>query len=236
MRQWQLKTTRFRTASPQQASTQLRSVGLRISEVDKQIFLGDQLGVMMHEKEMIIGGEKLVQECFMHKLSASLLLEDTTELAEGTPLSFLGRTLEYKQADHSISLQLPPAFSLQLIRRYSLEEAATTKTPIDELSAQAPSSTSVSLSAKRAKLYRKIVGDLCRSILLRPDLTLAVQQLGQSMNNPTETSEEQLVHVLRYLKGTLGHNISLQPPRRWLKAQSFELLAFHFLIILVRSW
>ena len=145
----------------------------------------------------------------MHKLSASLLLEDTTELAEGTPLSFQGRTLEYKQADNSISLQLSPAFFLQLIRRYSLEEAATPTTPIDELSAQAPSSKSVSLSVKRAKLYKKTVGDLCRSILLRPDLTLAVQQLGQSMNNPTEKSEEQLVHVLRYLKGTLGHTISL---------------------------
>ena len=48
---------------------------------------------MMHQDEMIIGGEKLAQECFMHKLSASLLLEDTTELAEGTPLSFQGRNI-----------------------------------------------------------------------------------------------------------------------------------------------
>ena len=226
MRQWQLKTTRFRTASPQHASTQLRSLGLRISEVDKQIFLGDQLGVMIHENEMIIGGEKLAQECFMHKLSASLLLEDTNELAEGTPLSFLGKTLEYKQADNSISLQLPPAFFLQLIRRYSLEEAATRRTPVDELSAQAPSSNNMSLSAKRAKLYRKTVGDLRRSVLLRPDISFAVQQLGQSMSKPTESAESQLVSVLRYLQGTLGHSISLQPPRRWQKAQSLELLAF----------
>ena len=61
MRQWQLRTVRFRKASPQHASSQLRSLGLRISEVDKQIFLGDQLGVMMHTNEMLIGGEKLVQ-------------------------------------------------------------------------------------------------------------------------------------------------------------------------------
>ena len=59
MRQWQLKTTRFRIASPHHVSSQLRSLGLRISEVDKQIFLGDQLGVMIHGNEMIIGGEKL---------------------------------------------------------------------------------------------------------------------------------------------------------------------------------
>ena len=59
MRQWQLKTTRLRTASPQHASTQLRSLGLRISEVDKQIFFGDQLGVMIHKNEMIIGEKSL---------------------------------------------------------------------------------------------------------------------------------------------------------------------------------
>ena len=162
----------------------------------------------------------------MCRLSANLLLEDTTELAEGTPLSFLGRTLEYRQADNSISLQLSPAFFLQLIGRYSLEAAATRTTPIDELSATASSSTSVSLNAKRAKLYKQTVGDLCRSVVLRPDLTLAVQQLSLSMSKPTEQSEEQLVSVLRYIKGTLGHKISVQPPRRWQKALSFELLAF----------
>ena len=162
----------------------------------------------------------------MHKLSASLSLEDTQELAEGTPLSFLGRTLEYNQADNSISLQLPPAIFLQLVRGYSLEEAATRRTPVDELSAPAPSSNTMSLSAERAKLYRQTVGDLRRSVLLRPDITFAVQQLGQSMSKPTESAEAQLVSVLRYLQGTLGHSISLQPPRRWQKAQSLELLAF----------
>ena len=129
MRQWQLKATRFRTASPQQASTQLRSLGLRISEVDKQIFLGDQLGVMIHGNEMIVGGEKLAQECFMHKLSASLLLEDTIELAEGTPLSFLGRTLEYKQADNSISLQLPPAYLLATHKKIQLGRSSYNQNP-----------------------------------------------------------------------------------------------------------
>ena len=226
MRQWQLRTVRLRIASPQQVSNQLRSLGLKISEADKQIFVGDQLGVMMQGTEMLVGGEKLAQDCFMHKLSAKLLLEDTTELAEGTPLNFSGRTLEYKQADNSISLQLSPCFFLQLIGRYSLEAEATRTTSLDELSATASNSNSVSLNAKRAKLYKKTVGALCRAVVLRPDLTLAVQKLSLSMSKPTEQSEEQLLNVLRYIKGTLGHKISLQPPRRWQKASSFELLAF----------
>ena len=96
MKRWQLTTTRSRTTWPQQEelTRQLRSLGLRTSEVDKRIFVGDQLGVMIHENTTMIGGEKLQQECFISKLSACLPLQDTQQLAERTPLSFLDRTLE----------------------------------------------------------------------------------------------------------------------------------------------
>ena len=80
MNKWQLKTTRLRAALPQQAELprQLRSLGLRTSEVDNRIFVGDQLCVMSHENTMMIGGEKLQQECFIDKLCACFLLEDHT--------------------------------------------------------------------------------------------------------------------------------------------------------------
>ena len=78
MKRWQLTTTRFTACPPKEELTrQLRSLGLRTSEVDKNIFVGDQLCVMIHEKTMMIGGEKLQQECFIDKLSACLPLQDT---------------------------------------------------------------------------------------------------------------------------------------------------------------
>ena len=78
MNRWKLTTTRL-TASPQQAelTRQLRSLGLRTSEVDNKIFVCDQLCVMLREKAMLVGGEKLQQECFIDKLSACLPLQDT---------------------------------------------------------------------------------------------------------------------------------------------------------------
>ena len=141
MNRWQLQTTRLRTALPQQEelTRQLRSSGLRTSEVDKKIFVGDQLCVMMNENAMLIGGEKLQQECFIDKLSACFPLEATQQLDDRTPLSFLGRTLEYNQAENTISLHLDPAFYLQLVRRYGLEDAASRSTPRDELRPKAPS-------------------------------------------------------------------------------------------------
>ena len=37
---------------------------------------------MHHENHMLIGGAKLQQECFIRKLSACMLLEDTNQLDE----------------------------------------------------------------------------------------------------------------------------------------------------------
>ena len=227
MKRWQLTTTGIRTALPQQVelARQLRSLGLRTSEVDNQIFVGDQLCVMIHDKDMMIGGEKLKQECFINKLSACLPLEDTQQLDARTPLSFLGRTLEYNQAENSISLHLPPAFYLQLLRRYSVEDAASRSNPRDELKTKAPKWMYMSLGAERTKLYRQTVGELQWSSLVRPDISFAVQQLSNSFRKPTESDEQQLVNLLKYLRGTLHYSISLQPPRRWQKAQNLELLA-----------
>ena len=201
MKRWQLTTTRIRTAWPQQEelTRQLRSLGLRTSEVDNKIFVGDQLGVMIHENAMMIGAEKLQQECFINKLSACFPLEATQQLDDRTPLSFLGRTLEYNQAENSISLHLTPAFYLQLVRRYGLEDAASRSTPRDELGTKAPSWNNVSLDAERTKLYRQTVGELQWCSLLRPDIGFAVQQLSNSFRKPTENDEQQLVNLLRIL-------------------------------------
>ena len=117
MKKWQLITTRVRPALPQHhTKSQLRELGLRQSLVDSQIFVGDQLCVMLHEHVMLIGGEKLQQECFLTKLSACVPLEDTRQLDEKTTLNFLGRSLEYSRAERSISLHLPSAFYLQLLQ------------------------------------------------------------------------------------------------------------------------
>ena len=49
MKRWRLKTVRIQTALPQKlTSTQLRKLGLRETQVDSQIFVGDQLGVFQH--------------------------------------------------------------------------------------------------------------------------------------------------------------------------------------------
>ena len=118
---------------PQQlTSTQLRELGLRETEVDSHILVGDQLGVFQHGETWLIGENRCSWKLFSSRLSASFTLTDTQQL-ENTPLSFMGKTLEFKQAERTISLYLPAAFYSDLMSRYSLEEATTRSTPTEQL-------------------------------------------------------------------------------------------------------
>ena len=133
--------------------------------------------------------------------------------------------MEINQAERSISLQLPLAYYMQLLEPYGLEDA-TSPSSLEELDFTAPSWTSNSLDAEKSKLYRGTVGALSRVTLVRPDIGFAIQQLRKSLSNPTENDEVQLRLVLGYLRGTHHYSIKLQPPRRWARAKSLDLLAF----------
>ena len=154
-----------------------------------------------------------------------MTLESTTKLEQGTPLTFLGKSVEINQAERSISLQLPLASCMQLLEPYGIDDAQPPSS-LEELDFAAPSWTSKNLDAKQSKLYRDTVGALSRVTLVRPDIAFAVEQLRRSLSKPTENDEVQLRKVLGYLRGTHAYSTKLQPPRRWLRAKSLDLLAF----------
>ena len=226
MQKWQLTTTRIQTAQPQEETiSNLKELGLRKCSLDTQLLLGDHLCIMLDGNNLLIAGQKQEQECFLSKLSALMTLESTTKLEEGTPLTFLDKSVEINQAERSISLQLPLAYYMQLLEPYGLEDA-TPPSSLEELDFAAPSWTSNNLDAKQSKLYRDTVGALSRVTLVRPDIGFAVEQLRRSLSRPTENDEVQLRKVLGYLRGTHAYSTKLQPPRRWTRAKSLDLLAF----------
>ena len=234
MKRWQLTTSRT-AVPPESTIAKLRELGFRESAVDTQIMLGDELVVMVHETWLLIGGAELGQECLRNKLSDKLVLQETTKLDECTPLTFMGRALEWNQADKSIGLYLPEAFYNDLLGRYSLEDAKPSLTlhefELDSLTLHelefepsAPRRTYNSLDAEKAKLFQKTVGDLQWASLLRPDIGLAVLKISKSFRNPTEKDEHQLRKVLGYLRRTQHYITKMLPPKRWRKAKNLEIL------------
>ena len=226
MNKWQLLTIRIQKAQPQEEILgHLRKLGLDQCSLDTQLLLGDHLFVMLDGNSLLIGGQDQEQECFLTELSALMTLESPTKLAEGTPLTFLGKSVELNQAERSISLQLPLASYLQLLEQHGIEDAQPTSS-LEELYPAASSLPSHSLNAEKTKLYKNTVGALSRMALTRLDVAFAIQQLRQSLGRPLENDEVQLRKVLGYLRGTHAYSTKLQPPRRWTRAKSFDLLAF----------
>ena len=227
MNKWQLSTTRIQTALPQQLRIgHLKELGLIQSKVNFEIFHGVQLCVFCHDSCILIGGTKDQQECFINKLSAKIPLTDTTQLDEETSLTFMGKSLKYTQAKRGISLSLPRAFYQELLCRYDLADATALETPMQELDPAASRCSTAILDACRSQLYRKTVGDLVESSLIRPDISFALSCLSKSVKQPTAQDEAQLRNLLKYLLGTQQYSLSLQPPRHWERAKNLDLLAF----------
>ena len=136
--EWQIATTRATTACSEDAlGQQLRNIGLEKNKLDQNIFSGDELVIMIHKSNILIGGTELQQECLFCELSALVSLEQTTKLDQDTPVSFCNKTLEYNESSNSISLSLPTTFYMELLQRHDLEDVEPTSS-LEEPRAQSP--------------------------------------------------------------------------------------------------
>ena len=121
---WQIVATRATTACSEDAlGQQLRNLGIERNKMDQNIFSGDELVIMIHKSNILIGGTDLQQEGFFCELSALVSLDQITKLDQDTPVSFCNKTLEYNASSNSISLSLPTTFYMELLQRHDLEDA-----------------------------------------------------------------------------------------------------------------
>ena len=226
---WQIVTTRATTAcSEELLGQQLRSIGLDQNKLDRNIFSGDELVVMLCKNDLLIGGTEPQQESFYTELSAINPLDQPTKLATDTQVSLGHRTLEYHEASNSISMSLHKSFCEKLWQRHQLEDAEPLTNLDSEKLCQDASGQLSALDAQRAELYRRSVGDLVLAAACRPDLGFEVHLLTQSLPKPTKDQEMQLHKVLRYLKGTWHYTLSLHPTTQMTqeRASSLNLVAF----------
>lgn len=61
----------------------------------------------------------------------------------------------------------------------------------------------------QAERYRMMVGSLQYLTLTRPDITFAVNQVSQFMQTPLVHHMEAVKRILRYVKGTIHHGVTL---------------------------
>ena len=227
-KRWLITTARA-TCSQEALGEQLRSLGLDQNKVDNNIFSGDELVLLVHENNILIGGTEEQQECFFCELSALVSLDELQKLQEETSILFAHRILKYKAWSNRITIALPQTFYHELLQRHELQDAECTPTLEEAKLRQNASEQNQALDADSQELYKKSVGDLVwAASTVRPDLSFAVHMLTQSLNQPTKVQEQQLRKVLGYVKETLHYSLSLQPTKERAneKAQSLEIVAF----------
>ena len=56
-------------------------------------------------------------------------------------------------------------------------------------------------------LYRRLVGNLVYLTVTRPNISYAIHQVSQYLSAPRLTHYATILHILRYLKGTLFHGL-----------------------------
>ena len=56
-------------------------------------------------------------------------------------------------------------------------------------------------------LYRRLVGNLVYLTVTRPNISYAIHQVSQYLSAPRLTHYTTILHILRYLKGTLFHGL-----------------------------
>ena len=186
-KRWLITTTRA-ACSEQALGEQLRSLGLEQNKVDSNIFSGDELVLLVHDNNLLIGGTEEQQECLLCELSASMCLDELEKLEEGAQVLFHNRTLEYKASSNTIQVALPQSFYMQLLERHELEEAECTTTLAKEELWNNASEQTLALDDVRTKLYKQTVGELeWAASACRPDLSFEVHLLTQSFNCSNHT-------------------------------------------------
>ena len=193
---WLITTTRATGACSEDAlGKHLRNIGLDQNKMDQNIFSGDELVILVHKRDILIGGTELQQEEFFCELSALVSLDQPTKLDPSTQVSFCNRTLEYQESSHSISLSLGTCFVRELLQRHELEDVDCITSLEEEKPGQDASEQNFALDAGRQELYKHTVGEpVWAATACRPDLGFEVHLLTQSLeksNNKAGTAASQ---------------------------------------------
>ena len=88
--------------------------------------------------------------------------------------------------------------------RAGLTDSKIVDTPV-ELNAHLTPTGGKPLS--NPSLYRRLVGSLVYLTVTRPDISYAIHQVSQYLSAPRFTHYAAVLRILRYLKGTLFHDL-----------------------------
>lgn len=183
------------------------SYGFTTSLSDSSLFTYNKDGVqaflLVYVDDIIVtGSQTQFLNIFINELSTRFSIKNL-----GFPHYFLG--VELVPTKDGILLS-QHGHIRELLLKFKMAEAKPVATP---LCTSTPLKLLDGSAAVDAKQFRSIIGGLQYLTITRPDLSFAVNKLSQFMHQPTELHLQQLKRILRYLKLTINHGLSLKKPQ-----------------------
>ena len=128
------------------------------------------------------------------------------ELKPQTAVNFLGRTLGHNGG--SIDITVPTAYVSDMLKLFGMEKAKPSSTTG---TCTKPNYVPQPLNNADHKAYRAIVGKLLWLALIRPDISLATEELSRDLTAPTTESVTKVKHLLKFISGTRDYCERLRP-------------------------
>jgi hypothetical protein len=175
----------------------IQNLGFVALETDSSIYYSSISGVFLAvyvDDILIFGPSKSICTNVFKQLRRHFKMENMDY-----PTTFLGLNIVRNQQG-SISIN-QTGYIDRMLARFQMTDAHSTKVP---LNSSLPLLKATPLD-KRAdlKLYQEIIGSLNHlAVFSRPDISNAISQLSQFLQDPMKTHMKAARHILRYLKGT----------------------------------
>jgi hypothetical protein len=174
--------------------------GLHPSVADPALFVKRTPGGMVYvlvwvDDLFIVGPRKLVDSV----RAAVRRSFDSVDLGQST--WFLGMEIAHDKANHTISLS-QSSLIRNMLTKFRLDDCRSVCTPLDPGTVM--SAEGSSLDAEECGRYAEMVGCLLYvAVCTRPDIQFAASALARYMSCPTRELMRNVVHVFRYLAGTV---------------------------------
>lgn len=192
-RQWHAKLADF-----------LKTQGYTQSKNDYSLFLKQSaqhltIVVVYVDDILLIGSDPTTIQDLKQSLNTAFGIKDL-----GFPHYFLGFEVTHYQDGVTLSQR---KFTQDLLKESGHLHARSTATPLPINYKLTPDT---GVPVEDPTLYRTYIGKLYFLSNTRPDISFAVQTLGQFMQQPTSSHMAALDHLLRYISGTAGQGILLR--------------------------
>ncbi|KAA8517060.1 hypothetical protein F0562_017122 [Nyssa sinensis] len=153
--------------------------------------------ILLYVDDMIITGDDLsgIRD-LQHFLSQNFEMKDLGQLNY-----FLGLEVTFGSDGYYLS---QAKYASDLLSKAGLTDSKTCTSPLDP---NVRLLVTNGESLPDATLYRQLVGSLIYLTVTRPDISYAVHLVSQFMSAPRSTHYAAVLHILRYVKGTLFHGL-----------------------------